>query len=141
MSLLASWISTWSIHYVHPEYLLDSSTTCILSTYLIQWLIQTEQTAWPESASELYRPKDRRLSAKLVPTFADRRCHVVSATDPYGRILGFLEWCCYFFFHVVPQLYSRRWANPVPDSLLLRKSSSTGNRSRTSGFVARYSDH
>jgi hypothetical protein len=27
---------------------------------------------------------------KLVPTFADRGCHVVSMTDPYGRILGFL---------------------------------------------------
>jgi hypothetical protein len=27
---------------------------------------------WPESASELYRPGDRHLSAKLVPTFADR---------------------------------------------------------------------
>jgi hypothetical protein len=25
------------------------------------------------------------LSAKLVPTFADRGCSVVSATDPYGR--------------------------------------------------------
>jgi hypothetical protein len=40
---------------------------------------------------ELYRPSDRRLSAKLVPTFADRRCRVVSVTDPYGRILGFLD--------------------------------------------------
>jgi hypothetical protein len=39
----------------------------------------------------LYRPSDRRLSAKLVPTSADRRCHVVSVTDPYGRILGFLD--------------------------------------------------
>jgi hypothetical protein len=29
-------------------------------------------TPWPESASELYRPSDRLLSAKLVPTFADR---------------------------------------------------------------------
>jgi hypothetical protein len=29
-------------------------------------------TPWPESASELYRPSDRRFSAKLVPTFADR---------------------------------------------------------------------
>jgi hypothetical protein len=28
-----------------------------------------QQTPWPESASELYRPSDRRLSAKLVPTF------------------------------------------------------------------------
>jgi hypothetical protein len=26
-----------------------------------------------------------------VPTFADRVCHVVSVTDPYGRILGFLD--------------------------------------------------
>jgi hypothetical protein len=25
------------------------------------------------------------LSAKIVPTLADRGCHVVSATDPYGR--------------------------------------------------------
>jgi hypothetical protein len=47
-------------------------------------------TPWPKSASELYRPSDRRLSAKLVPTSADRGCHVVSVTDPYGRILGFL---------------------------------------------------
>jgi hypothetical protein len=30
-----------------------------------------KQTLWPESASELYQPSDRRLSAKLVPTFAD----------------------------------------------------------------------
>jgi hypothetical protein len=36
------------------------------------------------------RPSDRRLSAKLVPTFADRGCCIVSTTDPYGRILGFL---------------------------------------------------
>jgi hypothetical protein len=31
-----------------------------------------KQTPWPESESELYRPSDRRLSAKLEPTFADR---------------------------------------------------------------------
>jgi hypothetical protein len=62
---------------------------------------------WPESASELYRPSDRRLSANLVSSFDDRRCHVVSVTDPYGRILGFLDRSPYFFFQVVPQLYSR----------------------------------
>jgi hypothetical protein len=38
-----------------------------------------------QSASELYRPSDRRMSAKLVPTLADRGCRVVSATDPPGR--------------------------------------------------------
>jgi hypothetical protein len=46
---------------------------------------------WPEFARELYWPSDRRLSAKLVPTFADRGCHVVSVTDPFGRVLGFLD--------------------------------------------------
>jgi hypothetical protein len=37
------------------------------------------------------RTSDRRLSAKRLPTFADKGCHVVSVTDPYGRILGFLD--------------------------------------------------
>jgi hypothetical protein len=46
----------------------------------IQCLLR--KTPWSESASELYQPSDRRLSAKL-----DR-----------SR---------YFFFQVAPQLYSR----------------------------------
>jgi hypothetical protein len=77
---------------------------------------------WPESVSELYRPSDRRLSAKLLPTFSCRGCHEVSMPDPYGRILGFLDRSCYFVFQVAPQLYSRGWVDPVPDPLLLRKS-------------------
>jgi hypothetical protein len=40
--------------------------------------------------SKLYQPRDRRMSAKLVPTFVDRGCHVVSMTNPYGRNLIFL---------------------------------------------------
>ena len=39
-------------------------------------------------ASELYRQSGRRRSAKLVPTFADRGCHVVSATDPHDRLIS-----------------------------------------------------
>jgi hypothetical protein len=62
---------------------------------------------WPESTSELYQPSDRCLSAKLLPTFADRGCHVVSVIDPYSRILGFLDRSRYVFFQVAPQLYSR----------------------------------
>jgi hypothetical protein len=38
------------------------------------------------------RATDRRFSAKLVPNFADGGCHVVSVTDPYGRILNFSDW-------------------------------------------------
>jgi hypothetical protein len=37
---------------------------------------------------EPYRPSDRSLSEKLVSTYADSGCHVVSLTDPYYRILG-----------------------------------------------------
>jgi hypothetical protein len=55
-------------------------------------------TQWPESVRELYRPSDNRLSAKLVPTCADRGWHVVSVTDPFGRILGFLDRSSYFSF-------------------------------------------
>jgi hypothetical protein len=29
-----------------------------------------------------------------VPAFADRGCHVVSVTDPYGHILGFMILKC-----------------------------------------------
>jgi hypothetical protein len=57
--------------------------------------------------NKLYRPSDRRLSAKVVPTFADRGCRVVSATDPHSRILGFLDRSRYYFFQVAPQIYSR----------------------------------
>jgi hypothetical protein len=52
---------------------------------------QKVQTPCPESARELYRQSDRRLSAKLIPTFADRGCHVVIVTDPYGHNLSFLD--------------------------------------------------
>jgi hypothetical protein len=45
----------------------------------------TKKTAWFQSASEPYRPRDRNLSASLVPTFADRGCRVVSATNPQCR--------------------------------------------------------
>jgi hypothetical protein len=103
--------------------------------------ILTKKTPWPESASELYRPSDHRLTVKLVPTFADRECHVVWVTDPYGRILGFLDRSRYFLFHVAPQLHSGGWVGPVSDPLLLRKSCTAGNRTRTSGSVARNSDH
>jgi hypothetical protein len=68
-----------------------------LSTTNKLLLYKKKQTPWSESASELYRPSDRRFSAKWLSTFADKWCHVVSVTDPYGRILGFLDRCRYIF--------------------------------------------
>jgi hypothetical protein len=98
-------------------------------------------TLWSESTSELNQPSYCCLSAKLVPTFADRWCHVVTVADPYGCILGFLDRSGYFVFQVAPQFYSRGWVAPVPDRPLLRKSGNAGHRARTSGSVARNSDH
>jgi CBS-domain-containing membrane protein len=43
------------------------------------------------------------MSAKLVPTYADRGCHVVNLMDLNGRILGFLDKSRYFFFQVAPK--------------------------------------
>jgi hypothetical protein len=74
------------------------------------------------SVSELYPSSNHRLMAKLVSTFADRGCHVIRVTDPYCRILGFLDWSRYFFYQVA-QLYSWGRVYPVPDLLLFRKSS------------------
>jgi hypothetical protein len=91
---------------------------------------QKEKTAWPESAL-----------VKLVATSADRGCHMVSVSDPYGRVLGFLDRSRYFFFQVAPQSNSRGWVNPVPDPLRLRKFGSGGNLTRTSWYAARNSDH
>jgi hypothetical protein len=50
--------------------------------------LNTNSVTW---VREQIIPSDRRLSAKLVPTSADRGCYVASVTDPYGRILGFLD--------------------------------------------------
>jgi hypothetical protein len=77
------------------------------------------------------------LAGTVSAKFADRECHVVSATDPLGRILRFLARSHYCFFQVAPQLYSRGWVDPVSDPVLLRKSDSAENRTRTSESVAR----
>jgi hypothetical protein len=36
------------------------------------------------------------LVGGVIALFADKGCHVVSVTDPYGRILGFLDRSRYF---------------------------------------------
>jgi hypothetical protein len=87
-----SWSSRW---YIPP------AKACIffllLHTALLSLnVLRTSQ--WPESANDLYRPNDSRLS-KLKPTSVEIGCRVVSTTDPYRRILGFLDRSRYFFFH------------------------------------------
>jgi hypothetical protein len=45
---------------------------CVRARVWVTKQANKEQTPWPESAGELYRPNDRRLSAKLLQTFADK---------------------------------------------------------------------
>jgi hypothetical protein len=92
-----------------------------------------QRTPWPESATELYRPSDHRLSTKLVPTSCRWRVSRGERDGSLRHILGFLDHSRYFFFQVAPQLYSRGWADPIPDPLLLRKSDSAENRTRAPG--------
>jgi hypothetical protein len=93
--------------------------------FLFEVHILITKTQWPQSASELYRPSDRRLSAKLVPTFAWSAQRIPTSVNP-----GFLDRSRYSFIQVAPQLSSWGWVDPVPDPLLLRKLGRAGNRTR-----------
>jgi hypothetical protein len=56
---------------------------------------------------------DRATAAcrqSLVPTFADRVCRMVSATDPQAVNFGFLDRSRYFL-EIAPQLSSRGWVD------------------------------
>jgi hypothetical protein len=87
-------------------------------------------------ASELYRPSDRRLSAKWVPTFADRGRHVVSATDPYCCILGFLDRSRYFSIkQLLSCSHEAEWT-PFQTHYFFF-SGSAWNRTQPSGSVAK----
>jgi hypothetical protein len=77
--------------------------------------------------------------AKLVPTFGDKGYHVVSVTDPYSRILGFIGRSRYFFFQVAPQLYSHE-AEWTPFQTHYFSENITGNTIHLR-CVARNSDH
>jgi hypothetical protein len=89
--------------------------------------IWQKEIPWPESTSELYQPSDRRLSAKLMPTFADRGCHVVSVTDLYGHILGSLDRNVHLVLRIIwhwiepprPLYFRARWLTDHKDSFLL----------------------
>jgi hypothetical protein len=68
-----------------------------------------------------YRASYRHMPTKLVPKLLDRGCHVVSVTDPYDSIPGFLNLSRYLFLQVARQLYSRGRVDPVPDPVLTTK--------------------
>jgi hypothetical protein len=63
-----------------------TTKTCLLSVNKLEHPVtHTYILRDFQSASELYRPSDRRISVKLVPSFAEIGYRVVSATDSHGR--------------------------------------------------------
>jgi hypothetical protein len=76
------------------------------------------------SDCELLRIQGATWSAWRIPTAVSR----FSRQEPL------------LFYQVAPQLYSRGWVHPVPDTLLFFPGSA-GNRTRASGSVAKNSDH
>jgi hypothetical protein len=76
-----------------------------------------KSTPWPESASELYRPSDHHLLANLMPTFVKRGVsRSQHGGSPMAVISVFKTGAAIFFFQEAPQLYSRGWVDPIPNS-------------------------
>jgi hypothetical protein len=128
------------------------SAGCTGATVNSEWTALT--WIWPRGSSRLGKRKAaggncyrwchrplahaQRVSRQPVHVGLDKPCLVMidtGAADPYCFNLDFLDQSRYFFFQVAPQLYSRGWMDPVLDPLLLRKSGSAGNRTRTSGAL------
>jgi hypothetical protein len=95
----------YAAHLLHlPSHCQDTALLAAVETsiagvrfpfYRFGLSLRCVKTPWFESESELYRPSDRRLSSKLVATFCTW-LHMVSVTDPYGRILGFIDRKLYY---------------------------------------------
>jgi hypothetical protein len=86
-----------------------------------------KQTPWPESASELYRPSDLRLSTKLVPTSADRGRHVVIAFKSYWT-LCFLYGRCRVKYSVCSETKAGAYTEPPFEITATAKQGSSHHR-------------
>jgi hypothetical protein len=109
---------------LHP--VVGSSITDI---ELLGYLKQTKQIPWLLIHNQTI-PSDHHWSANFrADCCRERGCHMVGAADPPMTVnLSFVDRSCYFFFQVAPHLSSQGCVDPVPDSLLLRKSGTTGNQ-------------
>jgi hypothetical protein len=77
-------------------------------------MLSHPQTKKPLSVSFPFQSKHKRR--KKNETNKPRKIRlVVSAADPLDRNLNFLDRNRYVFFQIAPQLYSRGWADPVPE--------------------------
>jgi hypothetical protein len=123
----------WPCCTIHPKKLaLTSTTSGGRSLRIVR--SQTEVTK-TKKLNSVTLVRERTIPTKRPPLVGEVNanfcgCSVVSATDPHGRSLCFIDRSRYCLFQVAPHLYSRGWVDPVPDPLLLRKSGSAANRTR-----------
>jgi hypothetical protein len=95
--LVLCWTSFVNIHdvsgvpsagdYHHTDRILLFLISLFEITFVTNLVTFFYSVVFSPQANYTDREIDRRLLAKLVPTFADRGCRVVSATDPSGRSL------------------------------------------------------
>jgi hypothetical protein len=81
-------------HFLSPAFLILLAFGLQFRALLLIWTSYSDckkKLRGFESASELDRSSDRRRSAKLVHTLADKGCHVASATSPSDRNFDFLD--------------------------------------------------
>jgi hypothetical protein len=115
---------------------------------LIQYeIIHKKQTKQTETNSVAW-VRERTVPTQRLPLVDEINVNFCGETVPRGQRDGSSRLYSrisrpsrYFFFQAAPQLYSRGSVDPVPDPLLLKKCGRSGNRTRTSGSVAKSSDH
>jgi hypothetical protein len=71
-------------HWRYYELLKGQGAVCLLGRCYFDAIRKIAKTPWLLVRTRTI-PSDRRFSAKLVSTFADRGCRVVSATNSHGR--------------------------------------------------------
>jgi hypothetical protein len=106
--------------YCSLHVVLSGFHSCIVSVYVF---ILTIVTSAPKMEAE---KSCEPTTLKKISKFVQRKSTI---------------FCVVTSCRLTPQLCSRNWVDPVPDPLLLWKSGRAGNRTRTSGSVARNSDH
>jgi hypothetical protein len=92
--------------------------------HLVQKILRPLSYLKAQNKDKLRRLSPRKnytVRAAAACTFEDRGCRVVSMTDPYGRILGFLDWSRYSFFQVTSSIVLMRLSGPCSRPITSQK--------------------
>jgi uncharacterized protein with WD repeat len=109
-NLRMRWKSVKLCHFSPVRNVLSAYISCPLKNQKIELHGLSPRPNYTDRATAAYLRSNCQL-------FADRGCHVASVTDhlwPYSR---FSRQEPLLFYKVAPQLYSRGWVDPVPDTL------------------------